>query len=93
MFFDRRTGRQNYYIAVYLTGWGFENKLLGTGEGQNKAQAGAAAATFALNDPASRKIVDQAHAKKLEYDKKRQEKKAAAMKAKEDASSEGAEHK
>jgi ribonuclease-3 len=46
-------GVQRYYLGLYLTGWGFENEWLGSGEGQNKAQACISAATDALkrNNP------------------------------------------
>ncbi|KAF1837906.1 ribonuclease III [Decorospora gaudefroyi] len=39
---------QCYYIGIYLTGWGYEDEWLGSGEGQNKAQAAVAAAADAL---------------------------------------------
>jgi ribonuclease-3 len=41
-------GLQKYYLGLYLTGWGYENEWLGSGEGQNKAQACISAATDAL---------------------------------------------
>jgi ribonuclease-3 len=41
-------GVQNYYLGVYLTGWGYTDEWLGSGEGQNKAQAAISAATDAL---------------------------------------------
>jgi ribonuclease-3 len=41
-------GAQKYFLGVYLTGWGYENEWLGSGEGQKKAQACIAAATDAL---------------------------------------------
>ncbi|KAH7087719.1 ribonuclease III domain-containing protein [Paraphoma chrysanthemicola] len=41
-------GVQNYFIGVYLTGWGYEQEWLGSGEGRNKVQASIAAATDAL---------------------------------------------
>ncbi|KAF2028423.1 ribonuclease III [Setomelanomma holmii] len=41
-------GVQRYYLGVYLTGWGYEQEWLGSGEGQNKAQACIAAATDAI---------------------------------------------
>jgi ribonuclease-3 len=41
-------GVQRFFIGVYLTGWGYEQEWLGSGEGQNKAQACIAAATDAL---------------------------------------------
>jgi ribonuclease-3 len=41
-------GLQKYFLGVYLTGWGYENEWLGSGEGQKKAQACISAATDAL---------------------------------------------
>ncbi|KAL5119034.1 hypothetical protein ACEQ8H_002958 [Pleosporales sp. CAS-2024a] len=41
-------GLQKYFMGVYLTGWGYDDKWLGSGEGQKKAQASIAAATDAL---------------------------------------------
>jgi ribonuclease-3 len=47
-------GVQKFYLGLYLTGWGYENEWLGSGDGQNKAQACIAAAADALkrNSPA-----------------------------------------
>lgn len=41
-------GVQKYFMGVYLTGWGYNDELLGSGEGRNKAQAGVNAAANAL---------------------------------------------
>jgi ribonuclease-3 len=41
-------GVQKYYIGCYLTGWGYKNEWLGSGQGQTKSKAGMAAATDAL---------------------------------------------
>jgi len=41
-------GIQRFYIGVYLTGWGYEDEWLGSGEGQNKAQASISAASDAI---------------------------------------------
>ena len=35
---------QCYHIGIYLTGWGYKDEWLGSGDGQNKVQAGVAAA-------------------------------------------------
>jgi ribonuclease-3 len=47
-------GVQKFYLGLYMTGWGYENEWLGSGDGQNKAQACIAAAADALkrNSPA-----------------------------------------
>jgi ribonuclease-3 len=39
---------QCYHMGIYLTGWGYDDEWLGSGEGQNKVQAGVAAAADAL---------------------------------------------
>ncbi|KAH7386748.1 ribonuclease III domain-containing protein [Phaeosphaeria sp. MPI-PUGE-AT-0046c] len=41
-------GVHSYAMGAYLTGWGYENEWLGSGEGQKKAAACIAAATHAL---------------------------------------------
>lgn len=42
-------GQTRHYIAVYMTGYGFEKKLLGKGEGKNRGEAGQWAATDAMH--------------------------------------------
>jgi ribonuclease-3 len=49
---------QRYYISLYLTGWGHEKRLLGSGEGQNKVEAGNRAAMDAMVK--SKHLVDDA---------------------------------
>ncbi|KAI7160702.1 hypothetical protein KC324_g13364, partial [Hortaea werneckii] len=41
-------GQNRHYIAVYLTGYGYERRLLGRGEGKNKVEAGNWAAQDAM---------------------------------------------
>jgi ribonuclease-3 len=53
---------QRYFISLFLTGWGHEKQLLGTGEGQNKVEAGNRAAMDAMVQ--SKDIIDEA-ARKL----------------------------
>ena len=56
-------GKETYYIAAYLNGWGWENRYLGSGEGLSRTAAGQAAAAAALsNEPLINEIV----AKKLQ---------------------------
>ncbi|KAL1793503.1 hypothetical protein ACET3X_008485 [Alternaria dauci] len=52
---------QCYHIGIYLTGWGYEDEWLGGGHGQNKVQAGVAAAADALkrNGPVLQDAVRQ----------------------------------
>lgn len=40
---------RRYFVALYLTGWGYEKKLLGKGDGVSKAEAGNRAAMQALS--------------------------------------------
>lgn len=41
-------GQNRHFIALYLTGYGFEKRLVGKGEGGNKVEAGNWAATEAM---------------------------------------------
>lgn len=43
-------GMQTFFIGVYLTGWGWTNKHLGSGQGSNKTIAGNKAAQQALEN-------------------------------------------
>ncbi|KAK2755652.1 hypothetical protein FQN54_005801 [Arachnomyces sp. PD_36] len=43
-------GLSNFYVGVYLTGWGWVKKHLGSGEGHSKADAGNDAALQALKN-------------------------------------------
>ena len=61
---ERGTGKQKFWIGCYLTGWGHQDKWLGSGEGQNKVQAGALAAADVL--VRSKDVLEDAHKKKLE---------------------------
>lgn len=61
-------GLQTFFIGVYLTGWGWDKKHLGSGEGRNKAMAGDEAARQALlNVP----LIDEISATKKEVESKR----------------------
>ncbi|KAL9618477.1 MAG: hypothetical protein Q9160_006796 [Pyrenula sp. 1 TL-2023] len=66
-----------YFIAVYLTGWGRDDQLLGTGKGLNKREASKNAAVSALSNHA---LVDDIADIKQKHDekvKKEREAKAA----------------
>lgn len=55
-------GMQTFFIGVYLTGWGWDRKHLGSGQGRNKAIAGDEAAKQALlNKP----LIDRISERKL----------------------------
>ena len=73
-------GRQMFFIAVYFTGWGWENELLGRGEGYGKSEAGNLAAAAAL---ANTPLIDNIAAVKKAYDLKvkREREEAAAAQA------------
>jgi ribonuclease-3 len=72
-------GKQKYFLGAYLTGWGYEDEYLGSGHGQNKAQACISAAADALkrNNAA---LQDAARQKKelMEVRAKEREEKAQA---------------
>lgn len=58
-----RGGMQTFFIGVYLTGWGWDKKHLGSGQGRNKAIAGDEAAKQALlNEP----LIDRVASIKIE---------------------------
>jgi ribonuclease III len=43
-----KDGIYTFYVGIYLTGWGFEDELIGTGEGKSMKMAKNAAATDAM---------------------------------------------
>ncbi|KAJ6085949.1 hypothetical protein N7486_010230 [Penicillium sp. IBT 16267x] len=45
---EKGSGTQKFFIGVYLTGWGWEKKHLGSGQGSSKVAAGDEAAQNAL---------------------------------------------
>ncbi|CAG8009191.1 unnamed protein product [Penicillium salamii] len=47
---QHKGGTQTFFIAVYLTGWGWNKQLLGSGQGLSKAAAGDEAAKEALHN-------------------------------------------
>ena len=55
-------GQNRHFIALHLTGYGYENKLLGKGEGKNKVEAGNWAAIEAMHGE-SKAIVDECEQK------------------------------
>ncbi|CAD0096810.1 unnamed protein product [Aureobasidium mustum] len=66
---------QRYFISLFLTGWGYEKQLLGSGEGQNKVEAGNRAAMDAMVK--SKDIIDEA-ARKLSALREQRKMEAAA---------------
>ncbi|KAL2013435.1 hypothetical protein VTN00DRAFT_960 [Thermoascus crustaceus] len=60
-------GMQTFFVGVYLTGWGWDNQHLGSGQGLSKTSAGDQAASQALlNKP----LIDEIAAVKRAYDAK-----------------------
>jgi ribonuclease-3 len=55
-------GQNRHFIALYLTGWGYERKLLGKGEGRSKVEAGNWAAIEAMHGEA-KEVVEECEAK------------------------------
>lgn len=53
---QHRNGIQTFFIGVHLTGWGWHDKCLGSGQGPSKGIAGNAAAQTALQD---RVLIDE----------------------------------
>lgn len=51
-------GQNRHYIAVYLTGYGHTRKLLGSGEGKNKVEAGNWAATQAIHGKSKALVIE-----------------------------------
>ncbi|KAM5437534.1 putative ribonuclease III [Microsporum canis] len=76
---QREGGLVTSFIGVYLTGWGYERKHLGSGSGLSKTEAGNEAALRALNN---RPLIDQINAKKREFDEKTAAQRAAAAASK-----------
>lgn len=72
-------GQNRWFIGVYLTGEGYQKKLLGKGEGRNKVEAGNWAAIDAMYGE-SNELVEEI-AKKVEKEKaaKREEERAAKL--------------
>lgn len=70
-------GQNRHFIALYLTGYGYEKQWLGRGEGKNKVEAGNWAATEAMHGE-SKGIVQEC-AEKLKA--LREERKAKQMEA------------
>ncbi|CAI6333859.1 unnamed protein product [Periconia digitata] len=94
-------GIQKYFVGVYMTGWGYQNEWLGSGEGRNKAQAAVAAATNALNGDnvvvktaamKKQEIVDQKQAAKRAMTQEIQNATARASEEVKDSKTTGKEH-
>lgn len=68
-------GQNRHFIALYLTGYGFERKLLGKGEGKNKVEAGNWAAVEAMHGEA-KGLVEECEEKLKVIKREREEMKA-----------------
>lgn len=74
-------GQNRHFIAVHLTGYGYENKLLGQGEGKNKVEAGNWAAMEAMHGECKGIVDDcekQLAVMKEKKKREREEKESAA---------------
>ncbi|KAF1362174.1 ribonuclease III [Lizonia empirigonia] len=76
MIYEKGSNLQKYFMGVYLTGWGYQDEWLGSGEGQNKANASSAAAADAIRKNSS--VLKDAARQKSELVAKRREEKAKA---------------
>lgn len=65
-------GQSQHFIAVYLTGYGFEKKLLGRGEGKSRGEAGQWAAVDAIHGD-SKEFVAECAQKCIELKEKRKQ--------------------
>jgi len=63
----KENNRQQFSMGVYLTGYGYDRQRLGSGVGRSKAVAGLEAAKDALMN--NRGLVDEAHKRKLEFER------------------------
>lgn len=82
-------GQNLHFVALYMTGWGYEGKLLGKGEGKNKAEAGAWAAIRAIYGE-EREVVEDC-AKKLEAMREENRKRKEAKLAEKEKTEKGGE--
>jgi ribonuclease-3 len=74
-------GQNRHFIAVHLTGYGYEKKLLGKGEGKNKVEAGNWAAVEAMYGE-NKPIVDECEKKLTEMkERKKKEREAKELAA------------
>ncbi|RMD44462.1 hypothetical protein DV735_g749, partial [Chaetothyriales sp. CBS 134920] len=73
-------GIEQYFVGVYLTGWGYENQHLGSGEGLSKKAAGMAAARDALDN--NTKLVEEIEKTKAKESEKTQAKEIEKTEAK-----------
>jgi len=76
MIYEKGSNLQKYFMGVYLTGWGYQDEWLGSGEGQNKANASSAAAADAIKKNSG--ILQDATRQKSELVARRREEKAKA---------------
>lgn len=56
-------GITEYYFGVYLSGWGYDNQHLGSGQGTSKVEAGQNAAKAAMQNP----LMEDIRAKRAAY--------------------------
>ncbi|KAF2172670.1 hypothetical protein M409DRAFT_16632 [Zasmidium cellare ATCC 36951] len=76
-----KLGQNRHFIALYLTGYGYEKKLLGRGEGKNKVEAGNWAAIEAMYGDSKHIVNECENISKTEKERRLAEKKAAEQEA------------
>jgi ribonuclease-3 len=76
---DKSNNKTTFHMAVYLTGWGYNRVKLGSGSGRSKQLAGAEAAKEAFTK--SKAILEDAHRKKLEFDRVHSKKRLLSLPA------------
>jgi ribonuclease-3 len=81
-----RLGQNEHFIALYLTGYGHDRKLLGKGVGRNKVEAGNWAATQAMHGE-TKALVDACESTAKELKEQRKRVQAEKRKAEEASSS------
>ncbi|KAK5121886.1 hypothetical protein LTR85_004457 [Meristemomyces frigidus] len=69
-------GQNRHFIGVYLTGYGYEKKLLGKGEGKNKVEAGNWAATEAMHGEAKAVVQECEEKLKIAREERQRQKEA-----------------
>lgn len=74
---DRVHGKQTYFMAVYLDGWGYEHFKLASGSGESKNAASQNAAKQAMKHPSMTEIAR----KRTEYLEEREKQKAKELEA------------
>ena len=84
-------GQNRHFIALYLTGYGYDKKLLGKGEGKNKVEAGNWAATEAMHGECKGLVEECEENLRVLREQKAKEKEEKLAKKVEEKATEGVE--